>query len=159
MRSLGQLCCWSRLLIEELITHSTLFSRFEARASHHKLKICHGQFSTSQLCLWSDGAVAVKTFDQHGLKLSQPMLQVCVVAAVPAIEQSPTKPHHHRSLWKRAFLLSASQQQQQQRHIDQAFVKFGRWKRRFSSASDQLSRLSRDPKKFQPNLCSFIKKK
>lgn len=47
------------------------------------------------------------------------MLQVCVVAAVPAIEQqSPTKPHHHRSLWKRAFLLSASQQQQQ-RHIDQ----------------------------------------
>lgn len=48
------------------------------------------------------------------------MLQVCVVAAVPAIEQSPTKPHHHRSLWKRAFLLSASQQQQ--RHIDQGIV-------------------------------------
>jgi hypothetical protein len=48
------------------------------------------------------------------------MLQVCVVAAVPAIEQSPTKPHHHRSLWKRAFLLSASQQQQ---HIDQGIQK------------------------------------
>jgi hypothetical protein len=42
------------------------------------------------------------------------MLQVCV-SSVPAIEQSPTKPHHHQSL-ERAFLLALLQQQ---RYIDQ----------------------------------------
>ena len=46
------------------------------------------------------------------------MLQVCV-ASVPAIEQSPTKPHHHQSL-ERAFLLALLQQQ---RYIDQGTVR------------------------------------